>query len=454
LVTTPVPEIAADRRVLVLGYGLTGQSVVRHLVSLGARVAVFDDRKEALVLPAGVRDLSGTEIGEVVAWPEAIVASPGVPRQHPVLAGALVPIVSDLDLAVWPRGCPVVAVTGTNGKTTVVEMVRAILTRSGRRAEVAGNVGRPVLDVAKLEPEAVVIEVSSFQLERSVRFRPDIAGWLNLAPDHLDWHGSYGDYAAAKARLFDSESGELIKVYNRGDRVVTAASRASWGQTLSFLPPDRRPVGPPALGGDFRVRDGALFGPDGRILAVSELWRSFPHDVANALAAAALATAAGVEKEPIADGLAGFEGLAHRVALVGTAAGISYFNDSKATTPASVIAAVSAFESVVLIAGGRNKGLDLGELSVLAPRLRAVVTIGEAAPQVVEAFTDTSVPTTVAATMAEAVMAAVDVAQAGDAVLLSPGCASFDWYGSYAQRGEDFTRFVKAGPLAARGDER
>jgi UDP-N-acetylmuramoylalanine--D-glutamate ligase len=195
---------------------------------------------------------------------------------------------------------------------------------------------------------------------------------------------------------------------------------------------------------DWRVRGAALAGPDGApVVAVVELPRRLPHDLANALAAIATASAAGATADDCAAVLRSFEGLPHRVQLVRDAGGVRWYDDSKATTPASVATAVSAFDSVVLIAGGRNKGLDLHELRRLRDRLRAVVAIGEAAPLVVEAF-DGAVPVVVASSMDEAVSVAADLAEAGDAVLLSPGCASFDWYRNYGERGDDFARAVNA----------
>ena len=445
---------------LVVGFGVTGHAVARYLRQRRADVTVVDNQP----VPGGQRDAdelgvnfvdcpSRATLAAVVESSSMVVPSPGVAFDHPVYAIAReagVPVRSEIELA-WDclaeRAHPpsLIAVTGTNGKTTVVTLVTAMLNQSGQAAIAAGNIGLPLIDAVPLETRTIVAEVSSFQLQYTQRFHPTVSCWLNLAENHLDWHPTMAHYAAAKARIWAAQGEGDVAVLNRDDRAVLAASR------------DGR-VGLPAgvqgitfsIDGaaDFWVdrQRGVLRSPDGAELAdIQRLPRALPHDLGNGLAASAVALAAGASTEACRAALTTFPGLSHRVEYIGEAAGVRWFDDSKATTPASVLAAVAGFSSVVLIAGGRNKGLDLGALARTAPPVRAVVAIGESAHDVVAAFSRCDgVAVTTAAGMAEAVTAAATLARPGDAVLLSPGCASFDWYHSYGERGDDFTLLVTA----------
>jgi UDP-N-acetylmuramoylalanine--D-glutamate ligase len=310
-----------------------------------------------------------------------------------------------------------------------------MLVASGIASIAAGNIGLPLSDaVADEDLKVVVAEVSSFQLAFAESFRPVVAVWLNLAPDHLDWHGDTGSYIAAKARIWAKQGPADVAVVNADDPVVMAQAASAPSRVVTF-----------GLKGaaDFTVRDGWLRGPTGPILEVAALSRALPHDVANALAASAAALAAGATVEGVRSALTAFAPLPHRLALVAYANGVRWYDDSKATNPHAAVAAVRGFETVVLIAGGRNKGLDMGELAEVADRTRAVVAIGEAAPQVAAAFAGRA-PVRTAESMVDAVAAAADAARPGDVVLLSPGCASFDWYRSYAERGDDFAAAVHA----------
>jgi UDP-N-acetylmuramoylalanine--D-glutamate ligase len=373
---------------------------------------------------------------------EAVLPSPGVPDHHPVFALAAergVPILSEFDLAARWDDRPRVAITGTDGKTTVTELVRAMLTASGRRAVSVGNTEVPL--VAAIEDPIVdvfVVEASSFRLLHSHRFAPDVGTWLNLAPDHLDptgvgSHASLDEYIAAKARIWKDQSAQQVAIGNADDEVVVRELERAPGRRITFG------LGPSAQN---RLDGERLLLDTGDVLAeVGQLHRSFPHDIANALAAAATAIHGGATVPGARDALLAFRGLPHRVSLVGEAGGVGWYDDSKATAPHATHAAVRGFGSVVLIAGGRNKGLDLRELADDAPHIRAVVAIGEAAPEVAAAF-DGLRPVRTAASMDEAVAEAAALARPGDVVLLSPACASFDWYGSYAERGDDFARAV------------
>jgi UDP-N-acetylmuramoylalanine--D-glutamate ligase len=433
-------EPLAERSFLVYGLGITGRAVVESLAGRGLAVVAVDDAPteaararcaelgvELVVTPDAAR------LAEVVAEVEAVLPTPGLPETHPLYdtarrAGR--PVLSELDLAgAWDTR-PVVAITGTNGKTTVTTLVTAMLVESGLTAVDAGNTPTPL--VAALEEPLVdvfVVEASSFRLGHSRHFAPDVGVWLNFAPDHLDVHADLAGYEAAKARIWRDQRPDQVAVANLEDPVVMAHATGP-ARLVTFGP-----------GGDYRVEGERLVGPGGPIAEIGRLWRSLPHDLSNALAAAAAAEAAGAATSAVAAALEGFEGLAHRVSRVGERDGVVWFDDSKATTPHAVAAAVSGFGSVVLVAGGRNKGVDLAVLGRLAPPVRAVVGIGEAGPDVVAALAD--VPGVVATSMEEAVASAARLAQPGDAVLLSPGCASFDWYGGYAERGDDFARVVR-----------
>jgi UDP-N-acetylmuramoylalanine--D-glutamate ligase len=449
-----------DRRAVVVGYARTGQVAASWLAEHGWQVTVVEDDAELGLSPASPSafDLevapAPARAAELGAQADLVVPSPGVPFCHPLVSAALgagVPVVAEVELA-WvelearrSESVPVtlVGLTGTNGKTTVAELVGEMLRRSGREAVVAGNVGYPLLGAVRALTHpggaVVVAELSSFQLCFVHELRPDVACWLNFAPDHLDWHPDLSHYAAAKARIWARQSPGCTAVANVADPVVAEAA--------SSVPPGVKLVGfgPEQEGSEASWTYGpqGVRGPGGFALARSELARSFPHDLANVAAAAAVAISAGASFSGCAAAAREQLPPPHRVQLVGEAAGVSWYDDSKATTPASVLAAVSAFGSVVLIAGGRNKGLDLSVLARAVPPVRAVVAIGEAGGEVAEVFAG-RVPVKRAGSMEEAVELARQFARPGDAVLLSPGCASFDWYRSYAQRGEHFSSLVRA----------
>jgi UDP-N-acetylmuramoylalanine--D-glutamate ligase len=286
-------------------------------------------------------------------------------------------------------------------------------------------------------PEVFVVEASSFRLLHSERFAPTAAAWLNLAPDHLDNHGSLAAYEAAKARIWQWQGRGDVAIGNADDPVVARhLASAPAGRRWSFSTIEGSTA-------DWTVAGGDLRGPDGfeHFVAVDELPRQFTHDLANGLAAVALAAPVGATPAGAADALRSFTGLAHRLALVAEVDGVRWFDSSKATTPHAALNDVAAVGSSVLVAGGRNKGLDLSVLAQAAPSVRAVVAIGEAAVEVAAAFAGIR-PVVEASSMAEAVDAAAGLARAGDAVVLAPGCASFDWYGSYGERGDDFARLV------------
>ncbi|MGI8757787.1 MAG: UDP-N-acetylmuramoyl-L-alanine--D-glutamate ligase [Acidimicrobiales bacterium] len=441
--TSPSPG-----RALVVGLGVAGEAVARRLSERGWAVTVAEDRpgeatrgRAAALSAQGVETVEAPDdrtVEALVDRADVVVPSPGVPAGHGAMARAsatATPVWSELELAARWSSLPLVAVTGTNGKTTVTTLIERMLGAGGLRTVAAGNNDLPLVDaVARgAELDLVVVEASSFGLQFTERFRPRVAVWLNSAEDHLDWHGTMAHYAAAKARVWAAQGPGDVAVANAEDPVVMA-SAATVRSRLETFGAER---------GDWRVAGGALMAPDGsRLVGVAELWRSLPHDLTNALAASAAAVAAGAPLSAVRDTLRSFRGLAHRLSLVVEDHGIAWYDDSKATDPHAAAAAVGAFPSVVLVAGGRNKGLDLSVLAGLAGRLRAVVAIGEAAEEIEQAFAGL-VPVTVASSMEAAVAAARAAARSGDAVVLSPGCASYDWYSSYRERGDDFARIVR-----------
>lgn len=438
------PDLPLDRP-LVIGFGVTGRAVTRALLDRGHRPIVVEDRSGSDTAQlASAWDVELVEaptadrLEEVVGASTVVLPSPGVPDHHPVFAAASrrqVPVRSEFDLAARWDARPLVAITGTNGKTTVTTLVTDALERSGRRAAAVGNTDVPL--VAALDDpdtEVFVVEASSFRLGHTAHFSPSVATWLNLAPDHLDAHASLEAYIGAKAAVWRDLAEGSVAVVNADDPVVAAhAPRRAGIEVVRFG----------LAVGDWRVSDGWLVGPDGPLVEVGALPRRQPHDLANALATAATALAAGATLDGLGSALTAFTGLEHRVQLVAEAGGVRWFDDSKATVPHATLAAVGGFDSVVLIAGGRNKGLDLSVLADAVPPVRHVVATGDAAAEVTAVFADL-VPVETAADMADAVRRAGAAAGAGDVVLLSPGCTSYDWYRNYGERGRDFTRLVLA----------
>ncbi|MFW2336476.1 UDP-N-acetylmuramoyl-L-alanine--D-glutamate ligase, partial [Ilumatobacter sp.] len=337
---------------------------------------------------------------------------------------------------------PILAVTGTDGKTTTTDMVVAMLRAAGHRAEAVGNTDVPFVDAVDTDLDVFVIECSSFRLAWIEHFRADAAAWLNFAPDHLNWHATLEGYEATKARIFDLQRSSDVAVGFLDDPVVSNHLRRAPGRQISFGL-DR---------GDYRREGDELVGPSGPIGDVASMGRALPHDITNALAAAALVLETGLgEASAIASALARFEAQPHRLESIAEADGITWYNDSKATTPHAAATAIRAFDSLVLIAGGSRKGVDLSPMATGVDHVRAVVAIGEAAPDVRAVFEPT---TTVveASSMAAAVAAAAEIARPGDAVVLSPGCASFDWYGGYPERGDHFRSLVRHHLSMSSGD--
>jgi UDP-N-acetylmuramoylalanine--D-glutamate ligase len=430
---------------LLLGFGITNQAVADALVRRGHEIVVTDDNPTAASRAAAAE--RGIELVEapdratyddLVKVSTAVLPSPGVGDAHVAFELARhhdVPVRSEFDLAEQWNHRPVLAITGTDGKTTVTTLVTDMLQASGVQAVAAGNNELPLVTaIDDPTTDVFVVEASSFRLDHSEHFAPNVGAWLNFAPDHLNLHRSLEAYEQAKARLWRDQPADAVAIGSIDDPVVLKHLRQARARQVTF--------GLDAEA-DYRVEAGTLVAMDGaRLARVDELWRSFPHDVSNALAAAATALAGGATVDGVHDALVSFRGLAHRIQLVAQQHDVEWFDDSKATTPNATAAAVRSFPSVVLIAGGQNKGLDLRVLANEASHIRAVVAIGEAAGEVEQSFAGVR-PVVIADSMIDAVAQAATLARAGDAVLLSPACASFDWYKSYGERGDDFAARVR-----------
>ena len=421
-------------KVLVLGAGVSGKAAARLARRLGYDVEVYDERAAA-VTPLMMKSFtvhSGSWTSRLLRDIDLVVASPGIPEHALPIRDSLrtgLPLWSELEFAARRLEAPYVAVTGTNGKTTTASAAAQMLARSGLRATAAGNIGTALSDVVDDTWDVLVIEASSFQLRFTETFHPLAAAILNIAPDHLDWHGSYEAYVAAKAAITaNQESGDLL-VYNADDEDATRIALTSAARL--------QPIVTDASG-------DAGWGPDGARLALGDHMVALP-DVPTGLAldltaAAALALDRGGTLEAIGNVVEGFEPPDHRHRTVGVWDGVTWINDSKATNPHAAVAAAAAHDSVVLIAGGRNKGLDLAPLATVES-VRLILAIGEAAAELLEAAPGR---TRVVDTMDDAVKAADEAAQPGDTVLLAPGCASFDMFDSYEHRGREFVRLVRA----------
>ena len=462
-------------RAVVAGLGASGYAAADTLQHLGADVVVLDhaipegaQREKATLLEIlGVEVRMGPEAGVSLDGVDLVVTSPGWPPSSPLFVEAAdrgIPVWGEVELA-WrlrgPDAAPWLAVTGTNGKTTTVQMLDAILRAEGLRSAAVGNVGRPVLE-AVMDPEpydVLAVELSSFQLHWSSSLSCRAAAVLNVAPDHLDWHGSEPEYAKAKGRIY--ENAQVACIYNVQDPVteqlVMDADVIEGARAIGFtlgLP------GPGMIGLVEDVLADRAFVEDQQSNAaelgtLADLTRDgiepAPHVVADALAAAALARAYGVSQRAVRDGLRGFELDAHRMAPVAEAGGVRWVDDSKATNPAAAGASLQSFEQVVWIAGGLAKGATFDDLVVgAADRLRGAVLIGTDAPVVAEALRRHApqVPVIEVATgeddlMDAVVASAASLARPGDVVLLAPGCASMDQFRSYAHRGDSFAAAVR-----------
>ena len=426
---------------VVVGLGVAGASAARVLASEGAAVRVTEARDATPPGPLegieGVEVLAGGHRPEHLDGATLVVVSPGVTPGSPVLAWAAerrLPVWGELELGARLAHAPLLAVTGTNGKTTTTGMLTACLVASGIDAVACGNIGRPFPATAREDHDALVVEASSFQLATQESFHPRVSVLLNLAEDHLDWHGSFERYAEAKARIFANQSGPDVHVGNHDDALAAPVSRRAECDVRWFgaFEPGRDDVG--MEGGSVVAGwSDARLGPP----------TDEPAVLADAAAAAVAAHAFGVDDAAIAEGLRSYRVEPHRGEVVAEVDGVRFVDNSKATNPHAAVTAAGVLEGIVLIAGGDAKGVDLSPLGSLASALAGVVAIGAAAGAIHAVF-DGKVPVRDAASIEEATRLAFDAAPSDGTVLLAPACASWDMFRDYAERGERFAAAARA----------
>jgi UDP-N-acetylmuramoylalanine--D-glutamate ligase len=441
----------AGQRVVVAGGGRSGVAVAELLVSRGARVTLSDtastlDRRADLE-GLGIAIELGPHPPALFASADLVVTSPGVPADHPAIVAARaagVPVMGEVELASrWLTG-RVIAITGTKGKSTTTTLAARMLREGGFDVTAGGNLGTALsAQVKDTRPEAFhVVEVSSFQLEATETFHPWIAVLLNLSPDHLDRHGTFEAYGAAKARVFHRQTADDWAVINADDPAALALARGIRAQRCEFALDAEIHRGVTVEAGDIVWRHGALAEP---LLPVSMVRLPGRHLLGDVLAATAVSYVAGVAPAAMRRAVEGFAGLEHALELVSEVRGIRYVNDSKATNIAAARRAIESFDhGIVAIMGGRFKGGTFEDLrDVVADRVEAIVAIGEARPLIHAALGDAA-PVYDATSMSEAVRQASELAPPGGVVLLAPACASFDMFKDYAARGNAFKQEVAA----------
>ncbi len=421
-------------RMLVLGGAVSGRGAVRLAERLGYEVAVYDRDPAALADLSNLPTFDSEWRPEWLSGIDVVVTSPGIPEHSAPITSALsagVTVWGELEFAARHLSAPIVAITGTNGKTTVTTLVADMLNASGLQATAAGNIGTALADIVGSTPDVIVVEASSFQLRFIDSFTPDLAVLLNIAPDHLDWHQTFDNYRQAKANIVRNVGPEVPLVFDVDDSEASLVA----GRSRARLVPVS---GKARTDGGWGVEGGRLL-LNGLDLSLDEVPVGDPSFLLDLAAAGAAALLAGANTAAVRDVITAFEPVRHRRTIVGTWRDVMWIDDSKATNPHSALAAVAAYPSVVLIAGGRNKALDLAPI-VRHPNVRSVVAIGEAADEIIGAALH--IPSVRASSMSEAVAVAASMAGSGDAVLLAPGCASFDMFDSYAHRGEVFRQAV------------
>ncbi len=432
----------------MVGLARSGQAVARLLAGRGEAVTGVDSGHP--VGAAGLREV-GVEVVldedglALLDGVRTVVKSPGVPREAPVIAAALergADVIGELELA-W-RAIPnrFVAVTGTNGKTTTVELLGHLYRTAGEPVAVAGNVGMPLSSLAgEVDPAATVVcEASSFQLEDSVAFAPECAVFLNLAPDHLDRHADLDSYLAAKLRIFTNQGNDDVAVYNGDDPALAGTDLGGCARRIAFC----HGAGPDC---EVALAEGSVFYDGEPFLRVEELGLFGEHNVANGMAAAAAALAMGLDRDAVRAGLRSFAGVPHRLEQIAEIGGVRFVNDSKATNVASAAVGICVFEGGVhAILGGSEKGEDYGPLlDPVRERCRAVYLTGASAERLSEALApavEAGVPLYRCTDLEEAVERAAVAAEAGEVVLLSPACASFDAFENFEARGDRFREIV------------
>lgn len=432
-----------DYKTLIVGLGKTGFSCARYLAAKGISVAITDSREQPPGLEALKEDLPDLALflggfeASVFEAAKQLVVSPGVPVSEPLIQAAMergVPVVGDIELFAQVANAPVAAITGSNGKSTVTTLVGAMAEQAGIKVKIGGNLGEPALDLLDQDAEMYILELSSFQLETTSSLAPRAAVVLNISSDHMDRYSDVSAYAEVKSDIYNKAE---IGIFNLDDPAVVAMRKGDESDLLFTL-------GEPAAN-CFGLRWSGdvewICYEQRELLPTAELLVPGRHNLSNALAALAIGSAMGMPEEDMLVALKGFKGLPHRTQFVAEQAGARWYNDSKGTNIGACIAALQGFAGsgkTVLIAGGDGKGADFSPLAPVVNELaRSVVLIGQDAPHIAAAL-EGAVPLLHAESMEQAVQLASEQIQAGDQVLLSPACASFDMYTGYEQRGEVF----------------
>lgn len=421
-------------RILVLGAGVSGLAAGRLARRRGIRVAMYDENPRTRAIEEGFGIATGRWDSGLLSGVDYVVASPGFSERSLPVVESLehgIPVLSEVEFAWRSLTSPVAAVTGTNGKTSVTEATSAMLEASGLDAPATGNIGAPLSDFTDRSYDVLVVEVSSFQLRFTEQFHPHGAGITNVASDHLDWHGSDQSYRSAKARIYANQTAEDFLVYDCDDE---GASKLA-----SSAPSRLIPVSGTSLPqGGAGVVDGRLVVEE-IAMDVGDLASDDPTHLVNLAMAASVALRMGATPDGIETAAIRYLPGAHRRSLVAEVGGVRWINDSKATNPHAALASIAAQGPVILIAGGRDKGLDLSPLPA-EPNVKMVIGIGESGPELVEHAGERG---RLAGTLDIAVEMAAQTAAPGDTVLLAPGCASFDQFGSYQERGMRFEELVE-----------
>ena len=429
----------------MLGLGVSGRSAANFCAERGAQVVAADERGAGAL--SGLDEIrAGVRIVTDQAFPDPrdfdlVVPSPGIPpERYAVVRGSNTEVWGDIELASRALSIPIAAITGTNGKTTTVSLIEAMLKSAGFRARAAGNLGTPALSLVGQALDVAVLEVSSFQLETCQRFRPHVAAVLNLSADHLDRHGDFAAYKRAKARIFANQAAGDFAVLNAGEASARCMARSLRSQLIWFGGNEPRDVGTWSDASALFLRhDEATYR-----FPLDDFALPGEHNRENLAAALAVTTALGADPAAALAALKDFRALPHRCEIIASRDEISWINDSKATNPGAALRSLASFDKpVTWIAGGRDKDLDFGPLADVAARCaRRVLLIGEAASQIEEALGG-RVPARHCSSLEEAVAIAAADARAGDIVLLAPACASLDQFGSFEERGECFRAAVQ-----------
>ena len=445
------------KRVLVVGLGKSGVASALFLKKHGARVTVSDTKSGdelrneiPLLLDHGITVETGGHGERTFHGQDLIVVSPGVPVDAPPLVQARslgVPVIGEIELAAQFLPGPIVAITGSNGKTTTTTLTGEIMTAGGFPALVGGNIGTPAISLAeRAQPETVIVlEVSSFQLETIQTFRPKVAVVLNVTPDHLDRHRTFEVYADAKARIFENQQGNDFAVLNADDPTCVAMAARTRAQVFWFSRQKEVQQGAWVRDGKILFRDASSESktPQKEILQVSEIPLKGAHNLENVLAAVCAGALMGCAAEKIRQAVREFKAVEHRLEFVAAIGGVDYYNDSKATNVDATIKALESFPANIhLILGGKDKGSDYTVLNdLLRQRVKRVYTIGAAAAKIESQIKAEVVH---AETLENAIRKAHAVAQPGDVVLLAPACASFDQFKNYEHRGQVFKEMVRS----------